>query len=287
MYLARLKRYQPTLNFYVHADRRPRAQAGGRRRPRDQGRQISRPAARAAVGREGSVRDQGHQDDVGRRAVRGSGHRLRRHDRRAAARRRRGARRQAHARRARAGRPLVRRPDAAIRGIRRRGSSGSSAGPGSATAAGCVGVRDRHRDPRLDPLAVVGQRRRRTAADVRPRQPLRRDGALDDDGQDRSAVPVRRGRGARAQRDLRSRQARRQRRRRRVSLESGHAARRVEDRLREDGVRQCRRPRRRTGRRRWGWSPGWRSGRGRRGRGWRRCGGRRGRSGAGRGRDRS
>jgi Asp-tRNA(Asn)/Glu-tRNA(Gln) amidotransferase A subunit family amidase len=73
-----------------------------------------------------------------------------------------------------------------------RGSSGSSAGPGSATAAGLV-----------DHLAVGGERRRRPQADLRPREPARRHGLELDDGQDRADVPVGRGLRARVQRDLR------------------------------------------------------------------------------------
>jgi Asp-tRNA(Asn)/Glu-tRNA(Gln) amidotransferase A subunit family amidase len=65
MYLARLKRYQPTLNFYVtlteelalHRPPKPTAK--------------SRPASTAdrctaAVGRQGSLCDQGHSHDLGR-----------------------------------------------------------------------------------------------------------------------------------------------------------------------------------------------------------------------------
>ena len=94
-----------------------------------------------------------------------------------------------------------------------RGSSGSSAGPGSATAAGPGRLRDRHRDARLDHLAVGRERRRRPASDLRPRQPLRRDGAQLDDGQDRPDVPLGRGLRAGVQRDLRAGRPRRHRRR--------------------------------------------------------------------------
>ena len=63
---------------------------------------------------------------------------------------------------------------------------------------------DRHRDARLDHLADGRKRRRRPAPDLRPRQPLRRDGAVVDDGQDRPDVPVGRRLRAGAERDLRS-----------------------------------------------------------------------------------
>ena len=119
-----------------------------------------------------------------------------------------------------------------IRGIRSADRAARRPGPGSATAAGCVAfaIGTETRGSILSPSSR--QRRRRPAADVRPRQPLRRDGAVDHDGQGRTDVPLRRGHGDRAQRDLRSGQARRQRRRRGVHVESGHAARRIQDRLR-------------------------------------------------------
>ena len=106
-------------------------------------------------------------------------------------------------------------------------SSGSSAGPGAATSAGLVALRDRHRNARLDHLAVAHLRRRRAAADLRPREPLRRDGAQLDDGQDRADVPERRGLRDRVQRDLRQRRPRRHRRRRAVRVEPRRAARRA------------------------------------------------------------
>ncbi len=95
-------------------------------------------------------------------------------------------------------------------------------------------VRDRHGDARLDHLALVGQRRRRTASDVRPREPVRRDGAVEHDGQARPDVPLRGRRGARAERDLRSRQEGRHGRGRGAHVESGAAARRDQDRVRAE-----------------------------------------------------
>ena len=55
------------------ADRGARARAGGPGRPRAEGRTVPRPAARHPVGRQGSLRHQGHPDDVGREAVREPG----------------------------------------------------------------------------------------------------------------------------------------------------------------------------------------------------------------------
>ena len=81
-------------------------------------------------------------------------------------------------------------------------------------------VRDRHRDARLDHLPRHRQRRRRPASDLRPREPVRRDGAVEHDGQGRADVPVRRRQRARAERDLRTGRARRHGRRRGVQVES-------------------------------------------------------------------
>ena len=50
MYLARLKRYQPTAELLRDADRGSRAAAGGGRRPRDQGRQVPRARCTACRG---------------------------------------------------------------------------------------------------------------------------------------------------------------------------------------------------------------------------------------------
>ena len=70
-----------------------------------------------------------------------------------------------------------------------RGSSGSSAGSGAATAGRAGGVLARHGDPGLHHLALRGVRGHRPAPDVRAGQPARSDGAHVDDGQDRADVP--------------------------------------------------------------------------------------------------
>ena len=72
-------------------------------------------------------------------------------------------------------------------------SSGSSAGSASSTAGGTGGLHARHGDARLHHLAQPGLRHRRTAAHLRPHQPLRRHGAELDHGQNRPHLP-RRGR---------------------------------------------------------------------------------------------
>ena len=122
------------------------------------------------------------------------------------------------------------------------GASGSSAGPGSATAAGLVGfsIGTETRGSIISPSAVNGVTGLRP--DLRPRQPSRRDGAQLDDGQDRSDVPIDRGLRARLQRHLRPGRPRRHRGRRAVRLESGRAAREAEDRLHQVRVRGRRRP---------------------------------------------
>ena len=112
MYLARLEKYGETLHCVVTltADL-ALAQAAKADRDLKAGRYHG-AAARHPVGRQGSLRHQGHQDHMGRDAVRQSGHRCGCDGRRTAARRRRRARRQALDGLARAGRRLVRRHDA-------------------------------------------------------------------------------------------------------------------------------------------------------------------------------
>ena len=74
-----------------------------------------------------------------------------------------------------------------------QGSSGSSAGSAAATAAGAVGFSHRQRDARLDRLALHPHRRHRPAPDLRAGEPPRRHGALLDHGQARPHLPQRRG----------------------------------------------------------------------------------------------
>ncbi len=107
-----------------------------------------------------------------------------------------------------------------------QGSSGSSAGPSSATAAGCVGVRDRHRDERIDSEPLGAMRARRPPADVRPHQPVRRDGAVVDAGSARPDLPLRGGLRDRHAGDRQARRPRHERVRHPVQLE--RAARREE-----------------------------------------------------------
>ena len=76
-------------------------------------------------------------------------------------------------------------------------------------------VRHRHRDERIDSQPVGALRPRRTASDVRPRQPLRRDGAVVDAGSSRPDLPLC---GGHRDRDAGDREARRPRHER-----DGHA----------------------------------------------------------------
>ena len=100
-----------------------------------------------------------------------------------------------------------------------RGSSGSSAGPASATVGRARRLRRRHRDRRLDRVAGQRVRRRRPAADVWAHQPLRlHDAALDArQGRPAHAIGGRRGAGARGA--ARPRRPRRNRAGSAVSLE--------------------------------------------------------------------
>ena len=74
-----------------------------------------------------------------------------------------------------------------------QGSSGSSAGPGSATAGGCVAfaIGTETSGSILSPSGPL--RRHRPASDVRPHQPAWRDGAFLDAGSAGPDVPLRRG----------------------------------------------------------------------------------------------
>ena len=100
-----------------------------------------------------------------------------------------------------------------------QGSSGSSAGPASATAGGLRRLRHRHETSGsiLSPSARCGVYR--AAPHFRPRQPLRRDGALVDAGPPRPAVPLRRRLRRGHERHRQARRPRHQRLRDSVQLE--------------------------------------------------------------------
>ena len=144
-----------------------------------------------------------------------------------------------------AGRQLVRRPD--------QEPVGSDAGLERIVGRPVVGdggrlrrLRHRHRDERIDPQPGGALRPGRPAADVRPHQPLRRDGAVVDAGSARPDLPLRRGLRDRDAGDRQARRPRHERVRHAVQLE--RAARRQEAarRLHQGVVRRAherRRPR--------------------------------------------
>ena len=113
----------------------------------------------------------------------------------------------------------------------REGSSGSSAGSGSATAAGLVGFCIGHGDARLDRGPLHPLRHHRAAADLRAGAAHRRDGAVLDARQDRADVPQRRRHRAGARRDQRRRPGRPVQHRRAVRLRRRGARRRPAARL--------------------------------------------------------
>ena len=225
MYLARLHRYNDKLNNVVtFLDDHGRAEAKHADAEIAAGK-YKGPLHGIPWGAKDIISVEGLQDHVGIAGVQGAVVRLRRQRRRDAARRRRGADREAHHRRARERRSVVRRTD--------QESVGSDAGLERIVGGTLVGdgrrlrrVRDRHRDERIDPEPVGALRPRRAASDLRPHQPLRRDGAVVDAGSARTAVPLRRGL---RDRDARDRQAGRPRHERvGHSVQLERAARRQE-----------------------------------------------------------
>ena len=104
-----------------------------------------------------------------------------------------------------------------------QGSSGSSAGSAAATAAGLVAFAIGIRYRRVDSFPGRALRDRRAAADLRPRQPRRRDDGGQHARQDRTDVPARPGLHDRAARDRRTRRARSRRARCHAHLVGRHA----------------------------------------------------------------
>jgi hypothetical protein len=180
MYLERLHRYQPKLNFVVtFLDDLARAQAKAGRR-RDRRRQVPRPVARDSLGRKDIISVKGYPTTWGAAALKAS-LRLRRQRRRAAARGR--ARccwrrsRPASWRRAISGSaaaPTVRGTRAGIERI----VGGLVVGDGGRLRR----VRDRQRDERIDSQSRRTLRDSVVAADVRAHLALRRHGAVVDAG---------------------------------------------------------------------------------------------------------
>jgi hypothetical protein len=160
MYVSRLKRYGPKLLCVVTLTEELALKQAAAADAGDQTREVSRTAARHSVGRERPLRHQGNQDDLGCRAISRSGYRLRLDRRRTVER---------------AGAVLVAKLSmgALAQGPRwfggvtrnpwqpeeaQMGSSGSSAGPASATAARIGRFLYRHRDARFDRLTIIALR---------------------------------------------------------------------------------------------------------------------------------
>ena len=195
-------RSDAALRRQLHRGDCPAPGAAGRRGGR--GGHLPRAPARDPLGRQGPACGSRHAHDLGSLALPAADHRHRRHRVHAADRGGGHPRRQAVDGRPGVRRSLVRRPDAEPveygAGVERilRGLGGGDRG-------GAGRVRHRDRDARLDHLAVDPQRDHRPAADVRAGEPVRRDGAGLDAGQDRPDVPLRRGLRARLRCDPRTR----------------------------------------------------------------------------------
>ena len=225
MYLARLHRYNATLNNVVtFLDDVARAQA------KQADAEIAAGKYRGPLhgipwGAKDIISVKGYKTTWGTASLEGPGARLRRERGGDAARRRRRADREAHDRRARVGRQLVRRTDEEP-----VGSGGRIEWIVGRPVLGDRGrvrrLRHRHGDQRIDSHAVGAMRRHRTASDVRPHQPLRRDGALVDAGSARADLPLRRGLRHRHAGDREAGRTRHERVRRAVQL--GRADRRPE-----------------------------------------------------------
>ena len=219
MYLARLHRYNGQAEQRRHVPRRPRPGRGRAGRPRDRRRPLQGPAARHPVGRA-------------------------RTSSRSRASRPRGGRRPSPTQQfdydasvvemlRDAGAVLIAKlatgelaaGDNWFGGQTKspwdptQGSSGSSAGPASATAAGGVAfaIGSETSGSILSPAARCG--RGRPAPDLRPDQPPRRDGAVVDAGSARAVLPLRRGLRAGDAGDRQARRPRHERDRPAVQLE--------------------------------------------------------------------
>ena len=118
-----------------------------------------------------------------------------------------------------------------------QGSSGSSAGPGAATAAGLVGfsIGTETRGSIISPS--TRKRGHRPASDVRPGKPVRGDDPELDHGQDRADVPLGRGLRPRVRGHPGAGRARQHPVRRAVQLGRGERRRRPAGRLPAVGVR--------------------------------------------------
>ena len=190
LYIDRLRvlRRKAPLRGFAH--RRIGDDAGQGRRGGDYGRELPRSSSRDPVGRQGSAVHKGDPDHVGRHAIQGTDRRDRRGRCGAASGRGRGSGGQAVNRRARQRAALVRGDDPEPLGY----------GDRLERVFGRSRRRDRRRPGRIQHrfgnawLHRFAQRYLRgdgSAANLRPREPLRRDGACLDHGQTGSDVPWR------------------------------------------------------------------------------------------------
>src|SRR5581483_247828 len=165
--------------------------------------EVSRAAARVAVGREGLAGDERIPDDVGSGRIREAGHRRRRHGGEAAGRSGRSAGGEAHAGRAGDGGSLVwgshEEPLESEAGIKRL-----FGGTGFGDGGGMRSVQHRLGDAGVDFVAFDAVRVHGFAADVRAGTADRRDGALLEHGQAGANLPQRGGLRACAGCDLRA-----------------------------------------------------------------------------------
>ena len=196
-----------------------------RRRPRDRRRPLQRPAARPAVGLQGHHHgSRGSRPPGARRRSPSSSSTTTRASSRCCA---------MLAPCSSPSSPPASSPPATTGSAARPKPVGSDAGierivgrPGLGHRRRVRRLRHRHRNQRIDPEPGGALRRRRPASDVRPHQPLRRDGAVVDAGSARTVLPPRRRlrRG-----DAGGRQARRPRHERdRSAVQLGRRARRAD-----------------------------------------------------------
>ena len=203
IYLQRIERFDPKLRCVITLTKDLALAQAKQADAEIAAGQVSRPAARHSVRREGSARHRRHPDDLRRRAV---------PQPRARPPTPRSSRRLNEA-----GAVLVAKLSLGALALNdiwfggqtmnpwllEEGASGSSAGPGAATAAGARRLLDRQRDRRQHRRPGDALRRHRPASDVRPRAAHRRDDALLVARQARADDAQRRRRDARAAGDHR------------------------------------------------------------------------------------
>ena len=185
----RIKRLDPTLLCAVTIMEEQALRRGARGpTPRSRPGKYRGPLHGHSVRRQRSLLDERRAHHVGLDGFRESHHRRRRRGRRAAARRRRGADGEAGDGPVRARRPVVSRPHEQSVGHPAR-LERVVGRPGVGDRGGLRRVRHRHRDVGLDRVAGARVRTERAASDVRPREPLRRNGARVVAGSRRSDLP--------------------------------------------------------------------------------------------------